>query len=70
MARSISKGNTEKVSTSMPLGKPPTGDKSLILEPTTHFYEIEDSDNTEEGEEAEIFVIHDKSLTSTKQRPI
>ena len=52
MARPISKRNTEKASAAKTLGKPHTGDKSLEIDPAIHFYEIEDSDNTEEGEEA------------------
>ena len=70
MARSISKRNPAKASTAKPSGKPPPGDKSLGLEPAIHFYLIEDSDKTEEGEEEEILIIHDKNLTATKQRPI
>ena len=59
MAKSSIKRNQAKASTSNPLGKPPPGDKSLGLEPAIRFYLIEDGDKTEEGEEAEILIIHD-----------
>ena len=49
----------EKASTAKPLGKPPPGDKSLGLDPAIRFYLIENSDKSEEGEEAE------KSLSFT-----
>ena len=52
MARSISKINSAKASTVKPLVKLPPGDKSLGLEPSIRFYEIEDSDHTEEGKDA------------------
>ena len=52
MARSIGvKIKVVKASTSKRNGKPLTGDKSIVLEPAILLYEIEDSDNTEEGEE-------------------
>ena len=39
-----------KSSTANPRGKPLPGDKTLWLDPDIHFYEIEDGDNTEEGD--------------------
>ena len=55
-----------KASTSKRNGKPPPGDKSLGIDSSIRFYEIEDSDNTEEAEESEILVIHDVNLPATK----
>ena len=52
MASSISKRNTEQVSTANPFGNPHPGDKSLGIEIDVCFYEIEDGDKTEEGEDA------------------
>ena len=46
MARFISKINTVKDSTAKTLGKPPTGDKTLDIEPNICFYEIEYGDKT------------------------
>ena len=57
MASTISM-KTAKASTAKPNGKPPPVDKTLGIDPYTHFYEIEEFDNTEEGEEAEILFIH------------
>ena len=42
-------------------------DKTLGLGPDIRFYEIEDDEKTEEGEEAEILVIHDSSLAASKK---
>ena len=56
-----------KDSTTKPDGKPPPINKRLWVDPSIHFYEIEDGDNNEEGEEAEILVIHYSSLTVSKQ---
>ena len=55
-------------STAKPNGKPPPVDKTLGIDPYIHFYEIEEFDNTEEGEEAEILFIHNSSLASYKQK--
>ena len=44
MARSISKINPEKASTSKPLGKPLPVDKYLGIDPAIWFYEVEDID--------------------------
>ena len=51
MARTISTRNTAKASTAKPLGNHSPGDKSLGIERAIRFYEIEDGDKTEEGEE-------------------
>ena len=61
MAEPISKRNQAKPSTANPSGKPPPRDKSLGLEPAIPFNAIEDGDETEEGEEAEILVITTKA---------
>ena len=66
-ARTISKRNSEKASTSKPSGNPPPGDKSLEIEPDIRFYKIEYDDKAEEGEDTEILTIQDKSLVTTKQ---
>ena len=70
MARSMSKRNSANASTAKPSGKIPPGDKSFGLEQYIRFYLVEDGDNTEEGEESEILIIHDKILTETNQRSI
>ena len=58
MARPISiKVKTVETSTANHNGKPPPGDKSLGIEPFIRFYDIEGSDKTEEGEEAETLII-------------
>ena len=67
MERFISKRNTVKASTAKPLGKPPPGYKSLGLDTDIWFYELKYGDNTEEGEDEEIFIVQDKSLAETKQ---
>ena len=51
-AKSISKKSYFKASTAKPSGKLPPGDKTCGLEPDIRFYEIEDGDVTEKGEEA------------------
>ena len=51
MTKSISQINLAKASTAKPSIKNPPGDKTLDLGTATRFYEIEDVDNTEEGEE-------------------
>ena len=50
MARTISL-KTVKTSTAKPNGNPPTGEKTLGLDPDIQLYEIEDGDNTDEGKE-------------------
>ena len=69
MARTISM-KTVKDSTTKPNGKTLPGYKSLGLHLDICFYEIEDGDKTEEGEELEILVIHNSSLTASKQNLI
>ena len=65
MERSISmKMKTVKASTANPNGKTPPGNKSLGLQTTICFYEIEYIDKTDEVEESEI---HNSSLTASKQ---
>ena len=46
-------------SMSNPNIEPPTRDKNLSLDPVILFYEREYGDNTEEGKEAKILVIHE-----------
>ena len=50
-----------------PLGKPLPGDKNFGLELEIRFYKLEDSDETAEGEEAEILVVYDYIFTAIKQ---
>ena len=59
-----------KSSTVKPLRNPPPGDKHLGLETAICFCELEEGDNTKEGEDAEILIIQDKILASTKQNLI
>ena len=61
---------TVKASTTKPNGKTPSGDKYLGIEIYIRFYEIEDGDNTDEGKESEIIVIHNLSLMVSKQNLI
>ena len=49
MVKTTSKKISVKALSANPLGKPPPGDKTLGIEPTTRFYEMEDVDDTEEG---------------------
>ena len=67
MAHTISKKISVKASTSKPSGKPPPGDKTCGIDPAIRFYEIEDEDETEKGEEAEILVVYNSSLAASKQ---
>ena len=69
MAREISL-KTVKASTDNPNDKPHPEDKTPVLEPASRFCEIEDVDNTEEGEEAKNLNINDSSLTATKKNLI
>ena len=68
MAKTISRKISVKASAAKPLGKPPPGDKTPGLEPAIRFYELEDGDKTEEGEESEILVIHDSRLVVSKKK--
>ena len=64
MSKTISKKRYVIASVDKPLGKPPPGDKTLGIETAIRFYDIEDSDETEEGEESEILVVYDSSLAA------
>ena len=68
MERSIRKRNSVTASTNKPFGKPLPMDKTIGLETSIGLYEIEEGDKTEEGEDAEILIIHDKILAATKQK--
>ena len=59
MAKTISKIISVKASAPNPLVKPPPRDKTLGVETVIRFYELEDGDKTEEGEESEIIITHD-----------
>ena len=50
--KSISKKISVEASAAKPSDNPPTRDKTCGLEPANRFYEIEDGDETEKGEEA------------------
>ena len=52
MAKNISKKSSVKASATKPLGKPPLGGKTLGIDQAIRFCAIEDSDYTEEREEA------------------
>ena len=67
MGKTTSKKSSVKASAAKTLGKPPPGDKTLGIDPATRLYTIEDSDETEEGEEAEILVIYDSSFAASKK---
>ena len=49
--KTISKKSSVKASLAKPLYKPPYGDKTFGIEPEIWFYAIEDSHETEKGEE-------------------
>ena len=63
MAKNTNKKSSVNASTAMPSGKTQLTDKTLGLEPTTRFYILEDGDDTTEGDESEIFVVHNSILT-------
>ena len=67
MANTISRKRSVNASSSKPLEKPQPGYKYFRLETEIRFYELEDIDNTEDGEEAQILITHDKSLVVSKQ---
>ena len=67
MGKTTSKRISVKASAAKPLGKPLPGDKILGLDPEICFYAIEDGDDTEEGKESEILVVHDSSLALSKK---
>ena len=51
-----------------PLDEPLPGDKTFRLEQEIRFYTIEDSHETEKGEESEILVVYNLSLAASKQK--
>ena len=59
MENNTGKISSVKATAAKPLVKPPPRDETLGLESEILFYELKDGDVTEEGEEAEILVIHD-----------
>ena len=67
MTNTTSKKISVKASTAKPSIKPPPGDKTLGIESAIRLYAIEDGDDTEEGEGAEILVIHESSIEAFKQ---
>ena len=67
MGKTASKKSSVKATTAKPLVKPIPGNNTLGLDPEILFYKLEDGDETPEGEEAEIFVIHDSILAASKQ---
>ena len=56
-----------KASTVKPSVKPPHRDKTLGIDQDIRSYELEDGDKTQEGEGAEILIIHNKILAATKK---
>ena len=67
MVKTTRKKRSVKASADKTSGKPPPRDKTLVLEPAIHFYKLEDGGETAEGEESEIPVVCDSSLTVSKQ---
>ena len=67
MVKTTSKKILVKASASKPSGKPLLRDKTLGLEPSICFYALEDSDETAEVKEVEIFAVHNSSLAVSKQ---
>ena len=70
MENTIIRKSSVKALASKPSIKPLPRDETLGLEPAIRFCELEDGDDTEEGEESEIMVIHNSSLAASKQAPI
>ena len=66
-AKTISKKISVKASEAKPLGKPLPRDKTFGIEPAIRFYDIEDGDDNEEGQEEEILVVYDSILTTSNQ---
>ena len=56
-----------KASAAKPLGKPQPGDKPMGVDPKILLYTLEDGDETTEGEEEYILVVHNSSLAVYKQ---
>ena len=68
MEKTISKKISVNTSVAKPSVKPPPRDKNLGLETAIRFCDIEDSYKTEEGEEAEILVVHDSKCLVSKKK--
>ena len=62
MAKTISKKSSFKASEAKPLDKPPPGGEIFEIEPEIRFYDIEDEEDTEKGEEAETLKFKTKAL--------
>ena len=67
MVKTISSKSLVKASTTKTSGNNTPEDKTLGINPAIQFYTLEDSNETEEGEEAEILVINNSSLAASKQ---
>ena len=67
MVKTTSKKILVKASADKPSGKPLLRNKTPRLEPEIYFYALEDSDETAEGEESEMLVVHNSSLAVSKQ---
>ena len=67
MENTISKRSPVKALAAKTSGNPLPGNKTLGIESLIRLYELESSDKTEEGEETEIIINHDKSLTECKK---
>ena len=67
MDKTTCKKSSVKTPLAKPLGKSPSGDKTLGLELETRFYMLEEVDETAEVEQAEILFIQDSSLVVSKQ---
>ena len=70
MLKTTSKKISFKASAAKPLGKPLPGYQTLGLELEIRFYMLEDGDETAEGEEYEIFLVHNSGLAVSKQKPV
>ena len=70
MGKTTSKKTSVKTSSENPLVNPPPGDKTLGLDPEIRFYTLEDGDDTVEGEETEICLVYDSTLTVYRQNLI
>ena len=67
MAKTISKKISGKASVAKPSEKPPSGDKTLGIDPEICLYTLEDGDETSEGEESGILVVYNSNLGVSKQ---
>ena len=70
MVKSTSNKSYVKSSAAKHLGKPSPMDKTPGLDSEIRLYELEYSDKTEEGEEAEIPVVHDSIIVVSKENLI